>query len=542
MSPKSSSSNKSPKKKTRPLETQFPICVEGFTYTDQLYHELYCSVMNVWEEKFQQKLSNTYTGRSSLMDDLSSLGFPPETIRGVTVVFDSLCARFGAADVNAVLSTENVGTLAELLLDGMIERYSDDHCEEARKTPTSKELFDLSDSEDDDDSHPPIPSPIRYHSRHPHHIAPMIISPSNVESSTSNATNPDDASTQPDGGGWQVQRGRRKKLPLSRKIQFGRKGSEDDDGSGGENINPTTEEAESPHKKYPEWIIDLHRLATEKGIILYFTDDDPLYSTTAEIPMAPFHPWERVVSTPTVKLYHGCSLLPSRPIAMRDVVVSFLKSGVVRGYSRRGQSHNWMSTRPCVYYSNSLPFSRLWPILSQGIRNYETYTTIPPPSLLVLVTGADSDVLFGNTNDISAARIRQSRKDYAAEVFPFRALMLTCEQFVNRNSRAKGDRRFPIPGADDSTRNADFVHMPLPYFNVQELRGTFVGREIDAHTPLARITVTGSCTEKSDEYLNTCEKYIIIYGYGNGALGTGKSVTEFGTAGISRGQSSYVED
>ena len=134
------------------------------------------------------------------MNDLSSLGFPPKTIRGITVVFDNLCARFGAADVNAVLSSENVGTLAELLLDGMIERYSDDHYEQARKTPTSKELFDLFDSEDDDDSYPSTPSPIRYHSRYSHHITPMIISSSNMESSIFNATNPDDTSIQSDEG------------------------------------------------------------------------------------------------------------------------------------------------------------------------------------------------------------------------------------------------------------------------------------------------------------------------------------------------------
>ena len=157
--------------------------------------------MNVWEEKFQQKFNNMYMGWLSLMNDLFSLGFPSKTIRGITVVFDSLCANFGASDVNVVLSTENMGILAELLLDGMIERYSDDHCEEARKISMSKELFDLSGgSEDDDDSHPPTPSPIQYHSRHPRHIAPMIISPSNMKNNTSNATNPDDASTQPDGG------------------------------------------------------------------------------------------------------------------------------------------------------------------------------------------------------------------------------------------------------------------------------------------------------------------------------------------------------
>ena len=201
-----------------------------------------------------------------------------------------------------------------------------------------------------------------------------------------------------------------------------------------------------------------------------------------------------------------------------------------------------MSTRPCTYYSNSLPFSRLWPILSQGIRNYEMYTTISSPSLLVLMISADSDVLFDNTNDINATRIRQSRKDYTIEIFPFRVLMLICEQFVNRNSRSKGDRRFPIPDADDSTRNSDFVHMPLSYFNVQKLRETFIEREIDARISLARIIIIDSYIEKLDEYLNTCEKYIIIYGYGNSALGTGKSVTEFGSAGISRGQSSYIED
>lgn len=85
---------------------------------------------------------------------------------------------------------------------------------------------------------------------------------------------------------------------------------------------------------------------------------------------------------------------------------------------------------------------------------------------------------------------------------------------------------------DDWTRNSDFVHMPLPYLNVQEMRGIIVGREIDDRTAQARITVSASCTEKSDVYINTYEKYIIIYGYENDALGAGKRVTEFGSAGI----------
>ena len=35
------------------------------------------------------------------------------------------------------------------------------------------------------------------------------------------------------------------------------------------------------------------------------------------------------------------------------------EDGGSRGNTKRGQSHNWMSTQPCAYCSNSLPFSRL---------------------------------------------------------------------------------------------------------------------------------------------------------------------------------------
>ena len=51
------------------------------------------------------------------MDDLCSLGFPIETIQRITPIFENLGTRFEAAVVNAVLSTENVLTLAGLNLE-----------------------------------------------------------------------------------------------------------------------------------------------------------------------------------------------------------------------------------------------------------------------------------------------------------------------------------------------------------------------------------------------------------------------------------------
>jgi hypothetical protein len=59
---------------------------------------------------------------------------------------------------------------------------------------------------------------------------------------------------------------------------------------------------------------------------------------------------------------------------------------------------------------------------------------------------------------------------------------------------------------------------------------------INQGSPIQDITIVGACRWK---YLATKMSTIIIYSFGEGSMGYGKSEQSFGTAGIVRGNEDY---
>jgi hypothetical protein len=94
----------------------------------------------------------------------------------------------------------------------------------------------------------------------------------------------------------------------------------------------------------------------------------------------------------------------------------------------------------------------------------------------------------------------------------------------------------PISGRDYSSRYADFIHSPLPLFNVREVQTTSNGQELDRDTTLNEITITGACTLKGWSHLNTkiTKTLLNVPGYGEGRIGSDCQRSYFGSAGVFR--------
>jgi hypothetical protein len=99
--------------------------------------------------------------------------------------------------------------------------------------------------------------------------------------------------------------------------------------------------------------------------------------------------------------------------------------------------------------------------------------------------------------------------------------------------------RTAVPGNDESSRFSDFIMSPLRDFDRGNLLSTRVEHVINQGTPIQDITIVGACTMEGWKYLATKMSTIIIYGFGEGSMGYGKSEQSFGTAGIMRGDEDY---
>jgi hypothetical protein len=85
------------------------------------------------------------------------------------------------------------------------------------------------------------------------------------------------------------------------------------------------------------------------------------------------------------------------------------------------------------------------------------------------------------------------------------------------------------------------MHPPLANFDTDNLLLTRpIGRRLNQHEELTRrVTVTAAGTKRACQYLASKGKRIVIMEFGNGKIGVGCGIDEFGTAGIVRGQTVY---
>ena len=145
---------------------------------------------------------------------------------------------------------------------------------------------------------------------------------------------------------------------------------------------------------------------------------------------------------------------------------------------------------------------------------------------------------MGRSGILSYTRIRQHDKAVAepSGLCP----LLTVKQFIARNTSKKNPKtsRIPIPGYPNSSRDADIVMGPLTNGETTNINLTQIGDAISAHN-IRRITITAGRTENAWEYLKSHCTGIMILGFGEGKMGFGCTVTDFGSAGIVRGAKHY---
>ena len=290
--------------------------------------------------------------------------------------------------------------------------------------------------------------------------------------------------------------------------------------------------------KYPEWLMELHKIATEKGVIVIFTDEDPACDNLEQI-LPPIEYWPPNVEHPTVDVYHACAISTRYVRDLASTLTSFIVYGVRQDHHGRNRA-GFLSSRPAAYFTNSYLYARIWPHLKTGFENYSN-TGIPRPSMLICCLRLDSEEFFGRNGGLSTARITTSDRDTLADVPSSTNTSLTVDRFVrmNLNQKPPPPSRLPIPGMGNWTKDADIIVSELTRREMDDIERTNAGKICQYTHHLRRLSFAAACTEKAVDYMKMHTTKIIVLGFGNGKIGKDCSAADFGTAGIARGCRDY---
>ena len=519
-----SPSRKSPprKKRTNGNLANLRISPPGFKYNGTVYDELFESIYDHWDDNFNDVLCARYDCTDGLFSSLRVLGFDDEVISGVSNMLNLFFEEFGKNVIEFVLCMETIESLATILLDVEVEKFSDELIEGNEDAPSS-------------------PTPL--------HTVPPLSSQSNIPQPPSLFTitpNNEPSSDQASASGHAATQSKTPGSPPWIIVDRKRKGK------GNANPQPVPPPPSPPKEfakelaastshmqKYPEWLIDLHKLAAAKGITVIFTNEDPAYDNFEHI-LPEIEYWPSTVTQPAVDLYHACEISTRSIRNLTATLASFIEEGVRRNHHGRNRA-GYLSSRPAAYFTNSFLYARFWPHLKNGFENYAQIRTIPPPSMLLCCLRLHSDDFFGRTGELLTARIKQSDRDSLVEIQSATNASLTVDQFVqmNLNRKHPPPSRVPIPGMGEWTKDADFIVSGLTKREMENIERTDIGDSSQYVQNLCRINFAAACTEKAVQYMKQHMSRIIVFGFGDGKLGRDCLAADFGTAGIARDYRSY---
>ena len=162
--------------------------------------------------------------------------------------------------------------------------------------------------------------------------------------------------------------------------------------------------------------------------------------------------------------YHGADI-PNDELA--DTITSFLNYGVeISRDHRRG----YYSTTSATHFTNSAPYSRVWPVIKTYLRTWREMEGLSSLNTLIVVSEPVIKDITGTNGKFITAVIPQHDKELAREVPPPSSPLLTCEQYVNATRNPKNKSRIShlrIP----SISTSDFVIAPLPAHTVSTMQG-----------------------------------------------------------------------
>lgn len=285
----------------------------------ELWDDMFDSVVQTWRRD-NQNILDKYFDIASWSDDFIKLGFSPIALSGFQAVLERLYTLFGREVVNLIMSYETVGEIASLMLWGEVYDYSKRYSEGTEDVDAGKKCTDAS-----------------------------------VTVGSSESTQGVGATSS----------------PPTRTDQHKQ---HDDDEQPSRNP-PGSEKPDSVELSlYPTWLTRLHLLAQEKSIELLFTNRDIMDDSTHAF--AQFVDWDSNIPAATTPTYHGCAV-PNDSFV--DLFSSFIADGVLARGDRRG----YYSVTRAAYWTNSVQYARIWPIMKSNLREWRHIENVPPPSILV---------------------------------------------------------------------------------------------------------------------------------------------------------------
>jgi hypothetical protein len=325
--------------------------------------------------------------------------------------------------------------------------------------------------------------------------------------------------------------------------EFGGGGSEngDEDGHGrGDGFEDEDEdeslgvagESGSPLEEIRlSYLHDLHTAATDAGVTIFFLGNPAMTLNPSFTP-----PFSSIPAPAPDRytLYHGCAVhkdiddLVSRLgsfVQMRPIIMLPTNPAETKP--------SYLSTRPAVYYSSSITYARLWPVLKDGLNSYRQIKVLGREFSIIAVSELQGEGLNGRIKDLKCARIPQNDPLLAKRTSSsnFRQLML--EQFANRNTAEyRSDTRKPIKKSEPWTAACDIITSPLPLFEQENLLrpDCLVGRTNNDMSLAKDITMVAGCTLRGANHLGRGIKTYIVYGFGEGTVGYGTSHEDWETS------------
>lgn len=462
----------------------FLIEPDNFFWQGELWDELFDAIMRKWRSSQEETMNNAFS-LENWTDDLISLGFGSEILEGVAKVFKYSEERFGKDIVEMILSYESVGEIAELVLWGEVNYFSNEVTRTRTTTTTNDNSEDTSQSSEAPTSISNSPDSLSLgHS----HTSSML--------SKNSQTPPDD--------------------------------DDDDDDPTKHPKSAQQQPTPSASTLYPQWLHDLHNLAAEKGIEIVFSNTDITDSATI---LPPCVLWDENITGTTASVYHGTEIIND---ALEEILSSFLNYGVE---TTRVTQRGYYCVTAATYFTNCPAYCRVWPVMKSHLHDWRSLSHLPVPNVLIIVSEPTLADVLGTSGRFSTAIIPQNDTELARHVPPSSSSSLTCKQYVNatrdiKNKSRIAHRRIP------SIETSDFIVAPLPTHTIDSMQRAPVGQTLHSITPIQSLSILTCATNPAVDYMNEKITKIIVLGWGNGNLGATDQV-EFGTAGIKIGNSEY---
>ena len=244
--------------------------------------------------------------------------------------------------------------------------------------------------------------------------------------------------------------------------------------------------------------------------------------------------WTDSIPGVVTSAYHGTDI-PNDELS--DTLTSFLTYGVeVSRANRRG----YYCVTSATYFTNSAPYSRVWPVMKVHLQNWRTMGELPSSNTVIVISEPVIEDVIGSNGKFITAIIPQLDTELAREVCLSSSFELTCEQYVNATRNRKIKLRVSHPRLP-SISTSDFIIAPLPTHTISTLQGAPIGQVLNDITPIESISILTCATHSAVTYMNEHITTIVVLGWGDGVLGATDNV-EYGTAGIKAGTTGYHVD